>query len=152
MSQKEHITRQEKIRDIINSKGVQLTQIVVIVTVIGLILYDIYLYAYTDTISEVIHTNAVWDRYFVLTWIWGVMSGHLFLARKKSAKTVPEGIAILLLILISVIIQCLGFFVEIPTEGETLNLEMHILFLVIGTVCGYFLWPQHYTKENKHDN
>ena len=148
MQRKENLTRQKRVEQVINSRTVQLTQYVVVITAFGLIVYDIYLYANKSTISEVMHANSVRGQYFVLTWLWGVLSGHLFLARDARAKTVPEGIAILILVLISTIIFSLGFFVPVPEKGESLNLEMHVMLLSIGTICGYLLWPQKFMTRN----
>ena len=125
------------VHQLFESKAIRITQFVVVAVVAILIIWDIYLYTQTDsTISEVIHDNSQ-RKLFVITWIWGVLASHLFVARKRTSRTVPEIIAILVLVLISVIIMLLGKFIEIEIPQY-----MHVILLVFGGITGYFLWPQ----------
>ncbi len=142
--------RTNRIQRAFDTKPVKITQMVVILVAVGLIVYDIFLYVNpdeNDTISEVIHVNAVKGKFFVLTWIWGIMSAHLFIARQERFIFVPERIAILLLVLISMLILLLGNYVPFDEKNQTLPFYMHIVLLLFGGVCGYFLWPQKLEKQ-----
>lgn len=125
------------------SRIVRLTQIVVIIVAAGLITWDVYLYVKSDaTISGVIRDNAVYEDLFVITWIWGVLTGHLFIAKTNTRRTVPEHIAIFVLLLISILLLLLGHFIPLREVEPTLPLYMHMVLLVFGTTLGHFLWPQ----------
>lgn len=121
-----------------SSRAAKYTQWVLIFVISFLIIWDIGLYMddQKDTISRVIRDNANSDL-FVITWIWGVLSAHLFVGRKETAKKISELVAIIILLLISFIIFLFGKYitVEIPQYFQ-------LILLVFGVITGYFLWPQ----------
>jgi hypothetical protein len=132
----------QKVHNVLSTKAARLTQIALIIVFAGLVIWDIYLFiGEKPTISRVIHDNSQ-DSLFVISWIWGVISTHLFVAKKKGSATIHEGIAILILLLISIIIFLLGKYVDVE-----LPQYMHILFLVFGAITGYHLWPQKLQSE-----
>jgi len=136
-----------KLKNIINSKTGRNTQFVIIVVVLFLIMWDIYLYIddQKENISMVIRENAK-GKLFVITWVWGILSSHLFVSKKESIRTMPEHIAITILILISIIIFLLGRYIpnEIPQY-------MQLIFLFFGGITGYYLWPQALSQAERVD-
>jgi len=135
-----------RVKGIINSKTGRNTQFVIIIIVLSLVMWDIYLYLgdQKENISEVIRANAK-GKLFVITWIWGILSAHLFVSKKETSRNIPEHIAIIILLLISIIIFLLGRYIpnEIPQY-------MQLIFLFFGAITGYYLWPQTLSNpENK---
>ncbi len=130
------------LENIINSKTGRNTQFVIIVVVLFLIVWDVYLYIddQEENISMVIREKAR-GKLFVITWIWGILSSHLFVSKKEKKWTIPEPIAITILLLISIIIFLLGRYIpnEIPQY-------MQLIFLFFGAITGYYLWPQALSK------
>jgi hypothetical protein len=136
------------LENIINSKTGRNTQFVIIVVVLFLIMWDVYLYIddQEENISMVIREKAR-GKLFVITWIWGILSSHLFVSKKQKKWTIPEPIAITILLLVSIIIFLLGRYIpnEIPQY-------MQLIFLFFGAITGYYLWPQALSKTESTDN
>jgi uncharacterized membrane protein YfcA len=136
-----------KVENLINSKITRITQFVIIVVVLALIMWDIYLYLddQKEIISEVIRENAK-GKMFVITWVWGILSAHLFVSKKKRKRNIPEHIAITILLLMSIIIFLLGRYIpnEIPQY-------MQVIFLLFRAITGYYLWPQTLSKQKNKD-
>ena len=134
-----------KIRNIINSKTAQITQVFIIVLILSLVMWDVYLYLNDEkeNVSTVIRENAK-GKLFVITWMWGILSSHLFVIKKETNGKIPEPVAILVLFLMTIIIFLLGRY--IPDEMPQ---YMQIIFLFFGGITGYYLWPQssHKIKE-----
>lgn len=132
-----------QVETVFNSRAAKYTQWVLILVVIFLIAWDINLYMadQNDTISQIIRFNAKNDL-FVITWIWGILSAHLFVSRKEAVKKVSEPVAIGILLLISLIIFLMGKFisVEIPQYFQ-------LILLISGGISGYYLWPQTFIES-----
>jgi len=136
-----------KVKNIINSKIARITQFFIIVIALSLVMWDVYLYLddQNENISLVIRQSAK-GKLFVITWIWGVLSAHLFVSKKETKRNIPEYIAIIILLLISIIIFLLGRY--IPDE---LPQYMQLIFLLFGAITGYYLWPQTLSKQENMD-
>ena len=136
-----------RLEKIISSNIGRITQIIIVAVIMLLILWDIYLFIddQKENVSMVIRENAK-GKLFVITWIWGLLSAHLFVSKKESYRNIPEHIAIIILSLISIIIFLLGQYIpkEIPQY-------MQLIFLFFGAIAGYFLWPQTIMKVNNED-
>lgn len=136
-----------KVKNIINSKITRITQLVIILIVLAFIMWDIYLYLddQKENLSEVIRENAKGKR-CIITWVWGILSAHLFVSKKERKRNIPEHIAITILLLISIIIFLLGRYIpnEIPQY-------MQVVFLFFGAITGYYLWPQTLSKQENDD-
>lgn len=87
-----------------------------------------------DTISEVLQEWA-YSRFFVLSWAWGVLAGHLFLARETALFGQPDSVKVLLGL-------SLGLFVIGQFVRVMVSIPLQLVLLVLGTVAGYLLWPQ----------
>ena len=124
----------------INSNVSICAQIVIISSCAIFFLWDIHLYLSDKKITIIkIVRDGVEGKLFVITWIWGILSSHLFVGRRivKSSRKIPEFQAIVILILLSVIIYLLGDFIP-----NGVPQHMQLIFLIFGGVVGYFLWPQ----------
>lgn len=87
-----------------------------------------------DTISEVLQ-NWAYSRFFVITWAWGVLAGHLFLTRATPIFNSPNPIVVLLGL--TTIILLAGLL-----NKTIVALPMQVVLLILGAVAGYLLWPQ----------
>ena len=126
-----------RVHNILDTKAAKYTQLMLIFVIGFLVIWDIYLYWKNEsTISRIIFENAK-NNLFVITWVWGILAAHLFVARKRESIRIPEIIAIVILILVSIIIFLLGKFIPIQIPQY-----MHFIFLTFGGVVGYYLWPQ----------
>ena len=136
-----------RIKKIINSKTSQIIQVVIIALVLSLIIWDVYLYLndQNEIISLAIRNNAK-GKLFVITWIWGILSSHLFIIKKETKSKIPEPIAILILSLMSVIIFLLGRYIQ-----DEIPQYMQFVFLLFGGITGYYLWPQSSNKIEEID-
>jgi hypothetical protein len=87
-----------------------------------------------DTISEVIKGWA-YRRFFVLSWAWGVLAGHLFLTRNAAVIATPWNIWLLLGLSVLLVAVGIGYkgMVGVPIQAA---------LLVLGVAAGYLLWPQ----------
>ena len=136
-----------KAENFINSKITQITQLLIIIIVLALIMWDIYLYLddQKENLSEMIRENAK-GKMFVITWVWGILSAHLFVSKRERKSNIPEHIAITILLLISIIIFLLGRYIpnEIPQY-------MQVVFLFFGAITGSYLWPQTLSKQENKD-
>lgn len=120
------------------NKWVMFTQKFILVLIGLIIVVDLFLvFNQTDgdTISNVIRDWA-YRRFFVLTWIWGVLAGHLFLTRAASIFAPP--VSILVLLGLTLVLFLVGFFIYKDLVGVPVQLTL----LVLGVVAGFLLWPQ----------
>lgn len=129
----------------LNSKLVKGRQILTIFLVSIIIIWDIYLYLNDEkeSLGSLVNEN-VKGRFFVISWLWGILSAHLFMLRKKDHKRIPEKIAIMILMLFSILLFLLGYF--IPSE---IPQYLQLLFIIFGAITGYYLWPQTLIKTKE---
>ncbi len=120
-----------------SNRWVMFTQKFILVVVGVIILVDLFL-AFNriegDTISEVIKEWA-YRRFFVLTWTWGVLAGHLFLSRSDPILGAHASVLVLLGMTLALLLAGLFF-------RDLVGLPMQVGLLLAGTVAGYLLWPQ----------
>jgi hypothetical protein len=110
-------------------------KILVIVTSI-LVIFDIYLFLNKtkgDTISNILR-DWVYDRFFFITYLWGVLAGHFFLGSKNPpfdsntySLIIVIGIALILLI------AGMAFRKRVRPIGQA-------VLLIFGAVIGHFFW------------
>lgn len=110
--------------------------IVLIITVIVIVLADIVFTLMGDSISEQMKKWSV-GSFFVLTWVWGVLTGHLFLPIMKEKRLIPELWAIGILVLIAFVMTMFGM-----SGYPITSLKGHIILLIFGVCVGSILWPQ----------
>ncbi len=119
-----------------SSKWVIFTEKFILTIVVLIIVVDLFLNlndVKEDTISEVLQ-NWAYSRFFVITWAWGVVAGHLFVARANPLFSSPSPILVLLGLTLAILVTGLLYknIVTVPTQ---------VILLILGTIAGHLLWP-----------
>ena len=133
----------------LNSNIALYIQILIVISCAVFFLWDIHLYLSDQKVTIIkIVKDDVEGKLFVITWMWGILSSHLFVGRRivKSTRKIPEFQAIVILILLSIIIYLLGGFIP-----NGVPQHMQLIFLLFGGMVGYFLWPQALSKAERAD-
>lgn len=118
-------------------KWVAVTQKFILVMVGVIIVFDLFLALNDergDTISEVMKEWA-YRRFFVVTWAWGVLAGHLFLTHPAPVIAPPWNIWLLLGL--TVVLLGVGFGYR-----GIVGVQVQLVLLVAGVIAGRLLWPQ----------
>lgn len=115
----------------------QLTSTFIVIGIVLVVLIDVY-FAFIDkvegnTISNVM-SNWVSSKYFVITWISGVVCGHLFLARLTPAFGNPW--SMIILGVITLVLFGIGFWRQ-PHLGPWWQFGL----LMGGILMGHLCWP-----------
>ena len=119
------------------NKWVIFTQKFILVVVGLIVAVDLFLALNDvkgDTISEVLKGWA-YRRFFVLTWAWGVLAGHLFLTKATPVFSPPGNIWVLLGITAVVLGAGLSY-------KAVVGVPIQLALLLAGMGAGYLLWPQ----------
>ncbi|MEM6351037.1 MAG: hypothetical protein AAF766_09755, partial [Cyanobacteria bacterium P01_D01_bin.14] len=124
----------EKLAVFSSNKWILLTQKFILALIGLIIVVDLYL-AFNqiegNTISEVIKEWA-YRRFFVLSWVWGVLAGHLFLTSGSPLLSQPVSILVLLGL-------TLGLFAAGWLAKGVVGVPLQLGLLVLGTLAGYLL-------------
>jgi hypothetical protein len=125
------------VKALVDNKLYKRTQKIVFGVSVLLVLSDLILPQLDfEGVSDLLARWA-FDRGFTIAWAWGVLAGHLFIARKKPAGGLNEWIAIAILAGLTLSGLLLAFIFDIR-GGFWLNLSL----LIAGCLAGYILWPQ----------
>lgn len=126
------------------NKAMRFTQALIIGLTLFLVFFDMVLYSKEKiTISRYINELS-YGGWYVFSWVWGVLAAHMFFTRKSRAIE-KEWMAIVILLILSILIYLSHFLFEISHYRVT-----HLVFLVLGAVAGYFIWPQTFDKEKEY--
>lgn len=101
-----------------------------------LIVFDIYLYtnkAKGDTISYILKCW-VYDKFFFITFLWGVLAGHFFLGTSNALFDEPIW-GLLIVLEITLILFVFGMFCKIKVKPA-----IQVLLLIFGVLMGHFFW------------
>ena len=124
---------------------IKFTQAFVIALILILVFLDIILYSKEEeTISEII-SNLAYGNWFVFSWVWGVLAAHMFFTRQSRAVK-NETTAILLIIGLTALVYFSHFFIN----GDSIITQL--VFLVLGAVAGFYIWPQLFDAKKKAVN
>lgn len=121
--------------------GYTLTVYFILVLFAIIIAVDVY-FAFIDEFDNNTISNVLRDwahsRFFVLTWTWGVLAGHLFLPRAGGDGLLGNPWSILTLLALTLALLLVGLFVHKIEFGA----RWQIALLLVGTAAGHLLWPQ----------
>lgn len=100
------------------------------------IAFDIYLYLNNsrgNTVSNILK-SWVYDKFFFITYLWGVLAGHFFLGSDRSVFNNSKwDLIIILEIALILLIFGAYFKIKVKTQGQ-------IILLIIGLTVGHFFW------------
>ncbi len=103
-----------------------------------LIAFDIYLYINKDDWSRTIsHVIKGWinDRFFFVTFLWGVLAGHFFLGAKN--PPIDNNTWSLVIVLsLGLLLFLIGYFFKITKLSGKYQLGL----LLFGMIIGHFFW------------
>ena len=119
------------------AKWVLFAQYFILVMVGLMIIVDLILVfnkATGDTFSNVLRDWS-YRWFFVITWIWGVAGGHLFLSNPD--PIFPQTISIPILLALTAVLLIGGLYFK-----GIVNIWVQVVLLVLGIIAGYVLWPQ----------
>lgn len=114
---------------------------IVIGFIVFLILFNIYLNfnkVKNDTIN-VILKNWAFNRYFYITFFWGVLGGHFFLGSSNAAFGSNWWLPVAL---VAVIVFALVLIGKRLSKDFVLKRRYQMLLLIAGLLYGHFIWSQ----------
>jgi|SRR5690606_17446885 len=91
-----------------------------------------------DTVN-VILKNWAYNKYFFITFFWGVLGGHFFLGSRMPLFGSNWWIPVVLLVIIVVIMIRIGR--RLPST-YILKRRYQIILLLSGVLYGHFIWSQ----------
>ena len=129
----------EQVSEFAKNPTVIFTEKFILSIVLLIIAVDVFLAFFNsveeDTVSEVLQGWA-YNRFAILSWAWGVLAGHLFLARTSNIFD-NSALAISVLLALTLLLFLVGFVSQLNA-----SVTAQLLLLVLGTIAGYLLWPQ----------
>ncbi|MGI9551005.1 MAG: hypothetical protein ACR2MT_07390 [Aurantibacter sp.] len=97
------------------------------------------------SVSKVIHKNAA-QNYFVITWIWGVLTPQLFIERKPNFFAISLLNRAVIVLALTGILLIIGQLIDFNI-GEKCELairhEVQAILFLSGALTSYFLWPNY---------
>ncbi|WP_298364822.1 hypothetical protein [uncultured Lutibacter sp.] len=119
----------------------------ILIAIIGfLVLFNIYLNfnkIENDTIN-VILKNWAYNKYFFITFIWGVLGGHFFLGTKSPLFGSNWWIPVVLVIVIVFILILIGKKFK---SDFVLQQRYQLVLLITGLLYGHYIWSQRHIPE-----
>ena len=101
-----------------------------------LIVFDIYLYlnkSEGDTISNILK-GWVYDKFFFITYLWGVLAGHFFLGTHKPPFD-SNSWSLVIVLSVALVLLLIGLLTKkkVKPIGQ-------VFLLCLGTAIGHFFW------------
>lgn len=116
-------------------------QIVIGITIIFLMLFNIYLYfndEKDDTVNFIIKKWA-YHKYFFLPMAWGILGGHFFLGSQVPILGPNAWAPVILVVILLLAILIVGLK---QPKGFVMKPRIQFLLLIIGVLYGHFFWSQ----------
>ena len=110
-------------------------QILIVIAAL-LVVFDVFLYLNDtkgDTISNIIKAW-VFDKYFFLTFVWGVLAGHFFLGVEHSVLG-NDWLGLGCIVIVVAVMAYLGI-----KRGMRMNMRGQLLLLLFGAAFGHLFW------------
>ncbi len=98
-----------------------------------------------DTINVVIK-NWSYNKYFFITFLWGVFGGHFFLGSKKPILDIFITHWEIPPILLAIIVILMILYGRKLAKDFIIKTEYQILLLVTGLLFGHFIWSQRHEQ------
>jgi hypothetical protein len=114
----------------------------IIIGIVGfLVLFNIYLNfnnIKNDTVNVILKKWA-YNKYFFITFFWGVLGGHFFLGTRVPVFGSNWWMPVTLVIAIAITLILIGRKFD---RNFILKLPYQALLLVLGVLYGHFIWSQ----------
>lgn len=123
-----------------------IVQLVVACSIGFLILLNVLLYfndIEDDTVNFIIKSWA-YNKYYFITFVWGVLGGHFFLG---SYNPVFGSNWITPLILLALIVILLIYFGRKLEKNFVLKRRYQLILLITGVLYGHFFWAQEHLDK-----
>ncbi len=98
-----------------------------------------------DTINVVIK-NWSYNKYFFITFIWGVFGGHFFLGTKEPIHTIFVDYWAISPILLAVIVIIMILYGRKLPKDYIVSTRHQIILITSGLLFGHFLWSQRHEE------
>lgn len=118
-----------------------IVQIVIAITIIFLMLFNMYLYfndEKDDTVNFIIKKWA-YNRYFFLPMAWGILGGHFFLGSQVPILGQNTWLPVVLVVVLLLAILFVGLK---QPKDFVMKPSIQFLLLIIGVLYGHFFWSQ----------
>ena len=119
----------------------------IVIAVVGfLVLFNFYLNfnkIENDTIN-VILKNWAYNKYFFLTFSWGVLGGHFFLGSPRPVFGSNWWIPVVLVILLIFLLIFIGQKLD---RSIVLKRRYQLFLLITGVLYGHFIWSQRHIPD-----
>jgi len=111
-----------------------------------LILFNFYLNfnKIKDDTINVILKNWAYNKYFFITFVWGVLGGHFFLGTSKPIFGSNWWLPAVLVIVIVLILITIGKRLE---KNIVIKRPLQFILLLSGLLYGHFFWSQRHIPE-----
>ena len=119
---------------------------ILIAIIVFLILFNFYLSfnkIENDTIN-IILKNWAYNKYFFITFVWGVLGGHFFLGTQYPLFGSNWWIPVLLVVVLVLILILIG---KRLNKTFVLKRRYQFLLLIAGLLYGHFIWSQRHIPE-----
>ena len=114
--------------------------------IVFLILFNIYLNfnkVENDTVN-VILKNWAYERYFFITFVWGVLGGHFFLGSTSPVFGSNWWMPVVLVIVVIIGLVIIGKKAIIQPKVKR---RYQFLLLALGLLYGHFFWSQRHIPQ-----
>ncbi|APX99775.1 hypothetical protein CLV86_2044 [Lacinutrix venerupis] len=118
-----------------------IVQIVIGITILFLILFNIYLYfndVENDTVNFLIKRWA-YHKYFFLTTAWGILGGHFFLGTEVPLLGPNAWLPVVLVVVLLIALLIIGLKQD---KDFVMKRRIQLLLLILGVIYGHFFWSQ----------
>ena len=123
-----------------------IVQLVVAGSIAFLIILNVFLYFNNikdDTINLIIK-NWAYNKYYFITFVWGVLGGHFFLGSNNPVFGSNWIIPPVLLTLLVIILVFIGIKLG---KDFVLKRRYQLILLVSGILYGHFFWAQEHLDK-----
>lgn len=98
-----------------------------------------------DTINVVIK-NWSYNKYFFITFLWGVFGGHFFLGSKKPILDIFITRWEIPPILLAIIVIIMILYGRKLAKDFVIKTKYQVLLLITGLLFGHFIWSQRHEQ------
>lgn len=121
---------------------------IIVFTTIGLLValnFVLNINPYKNDTINVIIKNWSYNKFYFITFLWGVLGGHFFLGNKTPIKLFIEQWWLPPLLLAIIVIIMILHGKKLPKDYRVKPIHQ-ITLLVLGLLYGHFIWSQRHEE------